>query len=74
MQDPAGGGLSQLLLLLFKCKLLRVEMSLFGSLLAFHMLVGFLLTTGLLTLVAGGAVATMRPPSASPPDESRIPG
>lgn len=46
-----------LLLLLIKSKLLRVKMSLFGSLLAFHMLVGFLITSGLLTLVAGGAVA-----------------
>ena len=46
-----------LLLLLIKSKLLRVKMSLFGSLLAFHMLVVFLITSGLLTLVAGGAVA-----------------
>ena len=58
--------MSLLLLLLIKSKLLRVKMSLVGSLLAFHMLVGFLLTTGLLTLVAGGAVAyaaTQRKPA-----------
>ena len=64
---------SLLLLLLIKSKLLRVKMSLFGSLLAFHMLVGFLLTTGLLTLVAGG-LWPMRPLSASPPDASRTSG
>jgi hypothetical protein len=46
-----------LLILLIKSKLLRVKMSLLGSLLAFHMLVAFLITTGLLTVVAGGAVA-----------------
>ena len=57
---------SLLLLLLIKSKLLRVKMSLVGSLLAFNMLVGFLLTTGLLTMVAGGAVAyaaTQRKPA-----------
>ena len=32
-------------------------MSLLGSVLGFAMLVGFLITTGVLTLVAGGAVA-----------------
>jgi hypothetical protein len=31
-------------------------MSLLGSLIGFALLVGFLLTTGVLTLVAGGAV------------------
>ena len=55
-----------LLMLLIKSKLLRVKMSLLGSLLAFHMLVTFLITTGLLTVVAGGAVAyaaTQRKPA-----------
>ena len=46
-----------LLILLFKFKLLRVKMSLLGSVLGLIMLTGFLLSTGLLTLVAGGAVA-----------------
>ena len=46
-----------LLTLLIKSKLLRITMSLLGSFLGFVMLVGFLLTTGLLTVVAGGAVA-----------------
>jgi hypothetical protein len=46
-----------LLVLLFKSKLLRVKMSLLGSLLGLFMLTGFLLSTGLLTLIAGGAVA-----------------
>ena len=46
-----------LLILLIKSKLLRVKMSLLGSLLGLIMLTGFLLSTGLLTLVAGGAVA-----------------
>ena len=46
-----------LLILLFKSKLLRLKMSLLGSVLGFAMLVGFLITTGVLTLVAGGAVA-----------------
>ena len=32
-------------------------MSLLGSVLGFAMLMGFLISTGLLTLVAGGAVA-----------------
>ena len=45
---------SLLLLLLIKSKLLRVKMSLFGSLLAFHMLVGFLLTTGVIVESATG--------------------
>ncbi len=46
-----------LLVLLMKSKLLRIKMSLLGSLLGFAMLVGFLLTSGLLTVIAGGAVA-----------------
>ncbi|WP_114992104.1 hypothetical protein [Synechococcus sp. UW179A] len=46
-----------LLILLMKSKLLRVKMSLLGSVLGLIMLTGFLLSTGLLTLVAGGAVA-----------------
>ena len=47
---------SLLLVLLIKSKLLRIKMSLLGSVLGFAMLVGFLISTGLLTLVAGGAV------------------
>ena len=46
-----------LLMLLIKSKLLRVKMSLLGSFLGLIMLAGFLLSTGVLTLVAGGAVA-----------------
>ncbi|QNI73149.1 hypothetical protein [Synechococcus sp. NOUM97013] len=46
-----------LLVMLMKSKLLRVKMSLLGSFLGLIMLTGFLLSTGLLTLVAGGAVA-----------------
>ena len=46
-----------LLMLLMKSKLLRIKMSLLGSFLGFTMLVGFLLTTGALTVIAGGAVA-----------------
>ena len=46
-----------LLMLLMKSKLLRFKMSLFGSLVGFAMLVGFLLTTGVLTVLTGGAVA-----------------
>ena len=45
-----------LLLLLLKSKMLRLKMSLLGSVLGFAMLIGFLITTGLLTVVAGGAV------------------
>ena len=45
-----------LLVLLMKSKLLRLKMSLLGSVLGFAMLVGFLLTSGLLTVIAGGAV------------------
>jgi hypothetical protein len=45
-----------LLVLLIKSKLLRVKMSLLGSLLGLLLLTGFLISTGLLTVVAGGAV------------------
>ena len=45
-----------LMMMLMKSKLLRVKMSLLGSLIGLTLLVGFLLTTGVLTLVAGGAV------------------
>jgi hypothetical protein len=45
-----------LLVLLIKSKLLRVKMSLLGSVLELLMLTGFLISTGLLTVVAGGAV------------------
>jgi hypothetical protein len=45
-----------LLLLLIKSKLLRVKMSLLGSFLGLLMLTGFLISTGLLSVVAGGAV------------------
>ncbi len=44
-----------LMVMLMKSKLLRIKMSLLGSLIGFTLLVGFLLTTGALTLVAGGA-------------------
>ena len=46
-----------LLMLLMKSKLLRIKMSVLGSLLGFAMLVSFLLTTGVLTVVTGGAIA-----------------
>ena len=46
-----------LLLMLLKSKLLRIKMSLLGSLIGLALLAGFLLSTGLLTLVTGGAVA-----------------
>jgi len=45
-----------LLVLLIKSKLLRMKMSLLGSVLGLLMLTGFLISTGLLTVVAGGAV------------------
>ena len=45
-----------LLVLLFKSKLLRVKMSLLGSFLGLLMLTGFLISTGLLSVGAGGAV------------------
>ncbi len=44
-----------LMVMLMKSKLLRIKMSLLGSLIGFTLLVGFLLTTGALMLVAGGA-------------------
>ena len=44
-----------LLVLLIKSKLLRVKMSLLGSLLGLLLLTGFLISTGLLSVVAGGA-------------------
>ena len=46
-----------LLVLLMKSKLLRIKMSLLGSFLGFAMLVGFLLSTGILTVISGGAIA-----------------
>ena len=46
-----------LLMLLLKSKLLRIKMSLLGSLIGFSLLITFMLSTGLLTVVAGGAVA-----------------
>ena len=46
-----------LLILLMKSKLLRLKMSLVGSLLGIMMLTGFLISTGLLTLLAGGSIA-----------------
>ena len=46
-----------LLVLLMKSKLLRIKMSLLGSVIGFAMLVSFLLTAGLLTVITGGAVA-----------------
>ena len=48
---------SLLMIMLIKSKLLRVKMSLLGSLIGLILLTGFLLSTGLLTLIAGGAVA-----------------
>ena len=46
-----------LLVMLMKSQLLRVKMSLLGSLIGFVLLVGFLINSGVLTVVAGGAVA-----------------
>ncbi len=46
-----------LLVMLMKAKMLRIKMSLLGTVLGFAMFVGFLLTTGLLTVITGGAVA-----------------
>ena len=46
-----------LLVMLMKAKMLRIKMSLLGTVLGFAMLVGFLLTTGLFTVITGGAVA-----------------
>jgi len=45
-----------LIILLIKSKLLRVKMSLLGSLLALLMLTGFLISTGVITVLAGGTV------------------
>ena len=45
-----------LMVMLMKSKLLRVKMSLLGSLIGFTLLVGFLVSTGVLSLIAGGAV------------------
>ena len=45
-----------LLVMLTKSKLLRIKMSFLGSVLGFAMLMGFLLSTGLLTIITGGAV------------------
>ena len=44
------------MVMLMKSKLLRVKMSLLGSLIGFTLLVGFLVSTGVLSLIAGGAV------------------
>ncbi len=46
-----------LLMLLFKSKLLRVKMSLLGSLLGLLLTLAFLASSGALALVAAGAVA-----------------
>ncbi|MCB4412531.1 hypothetical protein [Synechococcus sp. MU1611] len=46
-----------LLVLLMKSKLLRIKMSLLGSFLGFAILMGFLLSTGVLTVISGGAIA-----------------
>ena len=46
-----------LMVMLFKSKMLRIKMSLLGSVLGFAMLIGFLITTGVLSVVAGGALA-----------------
>ena len=43
--------------MLMKSQLLCVKMSLLGSLIGFVLLVGFLISSGVLTVVAGGAVA-----------------
>ena len=46
-----------LLVLLMKSKLLRIKMSVLGSFIGFAMLVSFLLSAGVLTVITGGAVA-----------------
>ena len=46
-----------LLILLMKSKLLRIKMSVIGSLLGLAILTGFLITTGFLTIIAGGSLA-----------------
>ena len=45
-----------LLILLIKSNLLRIKMSLFGTLLGLFFLVSFLAATGLLTAIAGGSI------------------
>ena len=65
-----------LLVLLMKSKLLRIKMSLLGSMLGFAMLVGFLLTSGLLTTKLAamptstkthlGRRVVVRPPAGKP--------
>lgn len=45
-----------LLMLLMKSNLLRVKMSLVGSLVGLALLAGFLATTGLLTAVTAGSI------------------
>ena len=46
-----------LMVLLMKSKLLRIKMSVLGSFLGFALLVSFLLSAGVLTVITGGAVA-----------------
>ena len=46
-----------LMVLLMKSKLLRIKMSVLGSFLGFAMLVSFLLSAGVLTVITGGTVA-----------------
>jgi hypothetical protein len=46
-----------LLVMLTKSQLLRVKMSLLGSVIGFVLLISFLISSGILTVVAGGAVA-----------------
>ena len=46
-----------LMVLLMKSKLLRIKMSVLGSFLGFAMLVSFLLSAGVVTVITGGAVA-----------------
>ena len=46
-----------LLMLLMKSNLLRIKMSLVGSLVGLVLLAGFLATTGLLTAVTAGSIA-----------------
>ena len=45
-----------LMLLLLKSKMMRIKMSLLGSLIGFTLLIGFLISTGVLTIVTGGAL------------------
>ena len=46
-----------LLVMLTKSQLLRIKMSLLGSVIGFVLLISFLISSGILTVVAGGAVA-----------------